>query len=193
MPKIGMAPLRRRPSVEAAIRSIHDLGVVNLTTVDVARKAGLSQGLIRRYFGSESALIIVTMRHLLIEFGLGISERLHSAATPRECLSTIVHGSFCAEQLPPEAISAWLTFYVQAHTETTVLRLLRIYARRLISNPRHEYRRLPTRKSLDIAADSTAAFINGLWLRRVLGDEDPCGQSAIAIMEVHIDNQLARR
>ena len=139
MPKIGMAPLRRRPSVEAAIRSIHDLGVVNLTTVDVARKAGLSQGLIRRYFGSESALIIVTMRHLLIEFGLGISERLHSAATPRECLSTIVHGSFCAEQLPPEAISAWLTFYVQAHTETTVLRLLRIYARRLISNPRHEY------------------------------------------------------
>ena len=32
MPKIGMAPVRRRAFVEAAIRSIHDRGFVDLTT-----------------------------------------------------------------------------------------------------------------------------------------------------------------
>ena len=79
------------------------------------------------------------MRHLLIEFGAGIRERLREAKTPRERLTAIVDGSFCDEQLRPEVISAWLTFYVQAHTEPAVRRLLHIYARRLISNLRHEY------------------------------------------------------
>ena len=190
MPKIGMAPVRRRAFVEAAIRSIHGRGFADLTTGDVAREAGLSQGLVHHYFGSKSALIIATMRHLLIEFGAGIRERLRGAETPRERLSAIVDGSFCADQLRPEVISAWLTFYVQALTEPAVRRLLRIYARRLISNLRHEYRRLPTRESADIAAESTAAMIDGLWLRRVLGGADPCGESAIAIMEAHIDSQI---
>ncbi len=190
MPKTGMAPKRRRAFVEAAIRSIHDRGFMDLTTGDVAREAGLSQGLVHHYFGSKSALIIATMRHLLIEFGAGIRERLRQAETPRERLSAIVDGSFCDEQLRPEVISAWLTFYVQAHTEPEVRRLLHIYARRLISNLRHEYRRLPTRESADVAAESTAAMIDGLWLRRVLGDREPCGESAIAIMEAHIDSQL---
>ena len=193
MPKTGMAPLRRRAFVEAAIRSIHDRGVVDLTTGDVAREAGLSQGLVHHYFGSKSALIIATMRHLLTEFGTGIRERLHRAESPRERLSAIIDGSFCAEQLRPEVISAWLTFYVQAHTEPAVRRLLRIYARRLISNLRHEYRRLPTRESAAVAAESTAAMIDGLWLRRVLGDEEPCGESAIAIMEAHVDSQIEPR
>ena len=68
------------------------------------------------------------MRHLLIEFGAGIRERLRDARTPRERLSAIVDGSFCDDQLRPEVISAWLTFYVQAHTEPEVRRLLHIYA-----------------------------------------------------------------
>ena len=193
MPKTGMAPLRRRAFVEAAIRSIHDRGFVDLTTGDVAREAGLSQGLVHHYFGSKSALIIATMRHLLIEFGAGIRERVRAAETPRERLCAIVDGSFCDEQLQPEVISAWLTFYVQAHTEPEVHRLLRIYQRRLISNLRHEYKRLPTRESADVAAESTAAMIDGLWLRRVLGDAEPCGESAIAIMEAHIDSQIEPR
>ena len=75
-------------------------------------------------------------------------------------------------------------------TEPEVRRLLRIYARRLISNLRHEYKRLPTRETAEVAAESTAAMIDGLWLRRVLGDAEPCGESAIAIMEAHIDSQL---
>ena len=193
MPKTGMAPVRRRAFVEAAIRSIHDRGVVDLTTGDVAREAGLSQGLVHHYFGSKSALIVATMRHLLIEFGAGIRERLRDARTPRERLSAIVEGSFCADQLRPEVISAWLTFYVQAHTEPALRRLLRIYARRLISNLRHEYRHLPTRESTAIAAESTAAMIDGLWLRRVLGDAEPCGESAIAFLEAHIDSQIEPR
>ncbi len=190
MPKTGMAPVRRRAFVEAAIRSIHDRGFVDLTTGDVAREAGLSQGLVHHYFGSKGALIIATMRHLLIEFGAGIRERLREAKTPRARLSAIVDGSFCDDQLRPEVISAWLTFYVQAHTEPEVRRLLHIYAQRLISNLRHEYKRLPTRETAEVAAESTAAMIDGLWLRRVLGDAKPCGESAIAIMEAHIDSQL---
>ena len=190
MPKIGIAPVRRRAFVEAAIRSIHDRGFVDVTTGDVAREAGLSQGLVHHYFGSKSALIIATMQYLLIEFGAGIRERLRGATSPRERLSAIVDGSFCADQLRPEVISAWLTFYVQAHTEPEVRRLLQIYARRLISNLRHAYRRLPTLESAEVAAESTAAMIDGLWLRRVLGDAEPCGESAIAIMEAHIDSQI---
>ncbi len=193
MPKTGMAPMRRRAFVEAAIRTIHDRGPIDVTTGDVAREAGLSQGLVHHYFGSKSALIIATMRHLLTEFGAGIRERLHRADTPRERLSAIVHGSFCAEQLRPEVVSAWLTFYVQAHTEPEVRRLLRIYARRLIANLRHEYRRLMARDAADVAAETTAALIDGLWLRRVLGDEEPCGESAIAMLEAHIDRQLGAR
>ena len=193
MPKTGVAPKRRRAFVEAAIRSIHDRGFVDLTTGDVAREAGLSQGLVHHYFGSKSALFIATMRHLLIEFGAGVSERLREARSPRERLSAIVDGSFCDEQLQPEVISAWLTFYVQALTEPEVRRLLLIYQRRLISNLRHEYRRLPTRESAEVAAESTAAMIDGLWLRRVLGDAEPHGESALAIMEAHIDSQLGPR
>ena len=85
MPKTGMAPVRRRAFVEAAIRSIHDRGFVDLTTGDVARaRPGCPRGSFTITSAPRAPSSSPPMRHLLIEFGAGVSERLREAKTPAE-------------------------------------------------------------------------------------------------------------
>ena len=46
MPKLGMAPIRRRQLIEAAIAVIHEDGFAQATVARIARRAGVSSGIV---------------------------------------------------------------------------------------------------------------------------------------------------
>ena len=75
MPKVGMEPIRRKTLIEAAIAAIHDKGSLDVTISQIARHAGVSQGLAHHYFGSKEALLLAAMRHLLSEYGAAVRMR----------------------------------------------------------------------------------------------------------------------
>jgi TetR/AcrR family transcriptional repressor of bet genes len=192
MPRIGMEPLRRRTLIAAAIDTIHDRGMAQVTMAEIARRAGVSAALAHHYFGGKEQLLLATMRHLLSELGEEIQSRLATAATPEERLAAIIRGNFAAGQFRPAVISAWLAFYVQAQTDRSASRLLHVYRRRLESNLLYALRALTTRDHALRIAETAAALIDGLWIRRSLSDADPDPQGAAALVERAVLKELGR-
>jgi TetR/AcrR family transcriptional repressor of bet genes len=193
MPRIGVEPLRRKALISAAIEAIHAQGMGQVTMGDIARRAGVSAALAHHYFGGKDQLLLATMRHLLTELGEEIQARLAEARTPHERLSAIIRGNFAACQFRPAVISAWLAFYVQAQTDSEARRLLRIYTRRLESNLVHALRELTTRERAARIAETAAALIDGLWIRRSLAEGDPDPGGAAALVEEAVLEALGRR
>ncbi len=186
MPRIGMEPVRRRALISAAIDAIHARGMGQVTMGEIARRAGVSAALAHHYFGGKEQLLLATMRHLLAELGEEIQVRLAAARTPEERLSAIIRGNFAAGQFRPAVISAWLAFYTQAQTDPQARRLLHIYTRRLESNLLHALRELTTRERSTRIAETAAALIDGLWIRRSLAESSPDPDGAAALVETAV-------
>jgi TetR/AcrR family transcriptional repressor of bet genes len=191
MPRIGMEPVRRKALLEAAIEAIHARGSLEVTVSEIARRAGVSSALAHHYFGGKDDLIVATMRHLIGLFSSHVRERLKLARGPGERLSAIIEASFTPDQLQPSVMSAWLVFYALAQASPEAARLHRIYVRRLDSNLRRELKALagsPERARR--IAFSTAALIDGLYLRLALGSDPGAGEEARALVEDHLQRQI---
>lgn len=192
MPRIGMEPVRRKALISAAIDAIHDRGMGQVTMGEIARRAGVSAALAYHYFGGKDQLLLATMRHLLTELGDEIQASLVEARTPQERLSAVIRGNFSPSQFRPAVISAWLAFYVQAQTDAEARRLLNIYIRRLESNLLHALRALTTHDHAGEIAETAAALIDGLWIRRSLAGTDPDPGSAARLVEEAVGQALRR-
>lgn len=191
MPKIGMEEERRRSLINATVDAIHESGYSEITMAQIAKRAGVSGGLVHHYFGSKDQLLAATMRHLLTELGREIQDGLSKVETPRERISAIIAGNFAVNQFQPAVIAAWLAFYVQSRTTTSNRRLLRIYAARLASNLTHSFKAFMPRDDARRLAEGTASMIDGVWIRQALNDAKTDRQAAIAMVEDYVETQIA--
>lgn len=190
MPKLGMEPLRRRALIDAAISAIGERGTLDVTMSDIAGRAGVSSALAHHYFGAKDELLQATMRHLLAELNVDLRRALHATSSPRQRVSAIVAVSFSEAQFQPETIAAWLAFYVEAQRSDPLRRLLRIYARRLHSNLMSGLSALLSRAESDKVAETTAALIDGFYIRRALKDGVPHAATAITLIEAYLETRL---
>lgn len=190
MPRVGMEPIRRKALIEAAIKVIGARGNLGVTMGQIAKSAGVSPALAHHYFGGKDQLFLATMRHLLNDFGGGVSAVLRTSDTPRERISGIIRQSFRADQFAPAVVAAWLAFYVLAQSDEQARRLLGVYARRLNSNLVDALARITPRADAQRIAEGVAALIDGLYIRRALKDGPPDPASAIALVEDYVDTEL---
>ena len=78
------------------------------------------------------------------------------------------------------------------HHESRVLRrLLKVYARRLHSNLMSGLSALLLRSEAERVAETTAALIDGLYIRRALKDGVPDATTAAALIEDYLETKLA--
>jgi TetR/AcrR family transcriptional repressor of bet genes len=183
MPKLGMEPLRRRALIDATISAIGERGSLDVTMSEIAGRAGVSAALAHHYFGAKDDLLVATMRYLLAELGADARAALRAAPDARARVSAVVAVNFSEGQFRAETIAAWLAFYVAAQKSPELRRLLRIYARRLHSNLMSGLSPLMSRPEAERVAESVAALIDGLYIRRALKDGAPNPASAIALVE----------
>ncbi|MGL4490943.1 MAG: TetR family transcriptional regulator C-terminal domain-containing protein, partial [Rhizobiaceae bacterium] len=87
---------------------------------------------------------------------------------------------------------AWLAFFMEAHRTPALKHLLTIYVRRLNSNLLHPLRQVTGNSSAERIAESVAALIDGLYIRRGLKDAGPDHTSAVALINQYIDAMLGR-
>jgi TetR/AcrR family transcriptional repressor of bet genes len=168
MPKLGMAPIRRRQLVEAAIAVIHDQGFGNATVARIAHQAGISSGMVHHYFEDKDELLFATMRHLLSELRRDASLRLKAARGPEARIRAIIDASFGDLQFDEQVFSVWLALYGNARQSRRLQRILTIYHRRLHSSLIFDLRKLLDERAAKKAAEGIAALIDGLWLRYAL-------------------------
>ena len=134
MPKIGMEPIRRAALVKATIAEIGELGTLDVTVSQIAKRAGMSSGLAHHYFGSKEQIFLAAMRHTLALYAAEVRGALSMAVTPQDRIGAIITASFSRSNFQRNVIAAWLNFYVLAQTSTQAQHLLYIYQHRLRSN-----------------------------------------------------------
>jgi len=168
MPKLGMAPIRRKQLVEAAIAAIHAHGFANATVARIAAQAGISAGMVHHYFKDKDELLFATMRHLLAELRADAVARLSGTADPRQRIRAIIDACFGDSQFDGQVFSAWLALYGNARQSPRLMNILSLYHRRLRSSLLHDLRRIVSEAEALRLADGIAAMIDGLWLRYAL-------------------------
>lgn len=84
---------RRAQIIECAIDAIAELGFANASLAQIAKRAGVSTGVILYYFAGKEALIREVIGHVFAK-GVALIEPVVSAkATPREALLTLIRCS----------------------------------------------------------------------------------------------------
>lgn len=190
MPKLGMGPVRRNQLIEAAISSLHDYGYADTTVARIARKAGVSSGIVHHYFDGKDDLLFATMQHMLRDLRAETLKRLKQAQTPRGRLSAIVEANFAPSQYSPDVMTAWLALYGSARQSANLTRILRLYDARLKSNLSDAFRKLTDPDTAAELALGVSALIDGVWLRAALFGDIYNRDTAIHLVESYIDSQL---
>lgn len=163
MPKVGMESIRRQQLIDATIDVVAEVGLRGATIHLIAKKAGMSSGIISHYFGGKQALIEASVRYLLSQLKME-----HSPDNPYDRLMKIVDLNFSDVQQAASSTKTWLSFWGQSMHDPDLYRLQELNKRRLVSNLRYSFKQLLTPESACEASEVTAALIDGFWLRCAL-------------------------
>ncbi|MCK0198347.1 betaine-aldehyde dehydrogenase [Ancylobacter sp. 6x-1] len=185
--------VRRRQLIDATIDSLAEVGFNASTLAQIARRAGVSPGLVAHYFGDKDGLLEATLRHLARRVGAGAASRLAAARTPRERVQAVIDANLAPEEFDQRSGSVWLAFWGQVLHSEQLRRVQKIYQSRMLSNLTHSLTPLVGQEPARHLAIAVAAVIDGLWLRSTLsatGETDSV--TARAIATAFVDGQLAR-
>jgi TetR/AcrR family transcriptional regulator, transcriptional repressor of bet genes len=187
--RIDSEDARRRQLIEATVGAIGELGFNATTIAEIARRAQVSTGLVSFYFGDKDGLLEATLRHLARQLSMSVAGRLRGAATPRERVQAVIDANLEAGQFERQIGMVWLAFWGQVPHSPRFARVQRAYQRRIASNLAHALQPAMGRERALAVAESTAAMIDGLWLRATLA-RDPDGSNARRVAAAYVDLQF---
>jgi transcriptional repressor BetI len=191
--RVDAEDMRRRQLIDATIDAIADVGFNATTIAQIARRADVSTGLVAFYFGDKDGLLEATLRHLSRELARGVAMRLRDATTPRERLRAIIDSSLGASQFDRRIATVWLAFWGQVPHSPRFARIQRVYQQRIAGNLAHAFRPIVGRDVAIALGETTAAFIDGLWLRATLSESAPNSAHARSAAMIFVESLLAAR
>lgn len=172
MPKVGMQPLRRKQLIEATLGAIHEHGYADATVARIARRAGMSPGIIAHYFGGKHELLAATMRSLLTDLRRMVVSRLEGAHDPIARVEAVVAANFDEALAVPEVVASWLAFWAQVPHDPHLARLQQVYSWRMRSNLRAALRPIGLSEAdLEEVAEVLGSLIDGIWMRAALSPD----------------------
>ena len=172
MPKVGMEPVRRQQLIDATIESVAQKGLQATTINSISKNAGMSSGIISHYFGGKQGLIEATVRYLLSNLKDDLISKVNENTTATQRLMFIVESNFALVQQRKDTTRTWLSFWAQSMHDKELHRLQNVNSKRLQSNLTVSFKQLMPLAQATLAAELTAAMIDGLWLRAVLSQSD---------------------
>jgi AcrR family transcriptional regulator len=106
-PKVGAAPIRREQIIQATIRCLAREGYSGLRTKEVAREAGLSQGILHYYFDNKRAILLAALEKVMGDLDRRLSPLLAGTADARAQLRAVITSCL---GLASENREFWLVF-----------------------------------------------------------------------------------
>lgn len=108
---------RRSQLIEATIAVIAERGYSRTTLTEVARRAGLSHGLVIFHFESKEKLLAETLDYLSEEYRSNWKTALAGAGPlPEQQLAALVEADFKPEICGPGRLSAWCAFWGESQS-----------------------------------------------------------------------------
>lgn len=165
MPKVGVAPIRRKELIEATISILHDSKLKDPTLSAISERAGLSTSIVNHYFKSKKMLLEATMRELASGFIGEVTLRTSATRTPLERINGIIDANFAPSQCTPEAISAWLWFWARVPLCKEFDEIQRACDQLLEKELRIAVMELVPADEVEDVVEGIVAIMYGLWLR----------------------------
>ena len=187
--RVDAEDVRRRQLIEATIEAITEVGFNAATIAEIARRAGVSTGLVSFYFGDKDGLLEATLRHLARELSRRVAARLRDATSARARVQAVIDTNLGASQFERRIGTVWLAFWGQVPHSPRFARVQRAYQRRIAANLASALRQVLRPEPARALAETTASLIDGLWLRATLSG-DPDGRRARAVASAFVDTQF---
>jgi len=90
MPKVGMEPIRKNQVINATLECISESGFEKLTIESVAKKAGISKGVVSYYFKGKEDLILQSFRAFLDHYNKKAAEALSTETSALKMLEAMI-------------------------------------------------------------------------------------------------------
>ncbi|EPW3768558.1 transcriptional regulator BetI [Vibrio fluvialis] len=194
MPKVGMPDIRKPQLVQATMAVIERVGLHAASIALISREAGVSTGIINHYFGGKHGLLEETMRAILREHSVTVTQAL--AKLPQHehqaRINAIVNANFEGFQAESQVVKTWLAFWSYSMHDAQLHRLQRVNEQRLLSHLKIELKALLSRHHAQQVAHGIAALIDGIWLRGALNPDGINAQQARLLINDYLEIQLAQ-
>jgi TetR/AcrR family transcriptional regulator, transcriptional repressor of bet genes len=188
---------RRRALIEATIAVIARHGASGATVSRVARKAGVSIGLMNFHFKSKDRLLRETFRYLSEEYEKVWRDNLIRVRTaPLDRLKAMIETNFDRRIFTAEKLAVWFAFWSDAELRdryrAAATRVERRYIEEIEAEIAHLLRGNRQRgPSAGDVARPLMAMIDGFWLQSVLSPRGFSRIKAIATCLTFIEQRLS--
>ena len=116
-PRTQSRDTRRSQLIEATIATLADRGFSRTTLTEVARRAGLSHGLVLFHFQSKENLLAETLDHLSDEYRTNWQSALAAAGlAPEAQLRALVMADFAPTVCTPDRLASWCAFWGESQS-----------------------------------------------------------------------------
>jgi len=192
MPKVGMPDIRKPQLVQATMTVIDRVGLHSASIALISKEAGVSTGIINHYFGGKHGLLEETMREILRQLSVTITNALKELPVNahQKRINAIINGNFEGYQAENKVAKTWLAFWSYSMHDAQLKRLQRVNEKRLISHLLIELKALLEPGQAELVAHGIASLIDGIWLRGTLNPEGIDANKARAIINDYLDKQL---
>lgn len=108
---------RRQQLIDSTIETLAQRGYARTTLSDVARTAGLSQGLVNFHFATKENLLAETLAYLAEEYRQNWTRALERGGDdPAQQLDALIAADFHPAICSPQRLSAWCSFWGEAQS-----------------------------------------------------------------------------
>jgi TetR/AcrR family transcriptional regulator, transcriptional repressor of bet genes len=187
--------VRRAELIAATLQSLAERGPGAASVRDVAKRAGVSPGLLRHHFGSFSNLLAEAYGQVVARVDVALDGAIRAAGDSAEArMQAFLEASFSEAIVNGELLSAWLAFWslvrvdpeiAAKHGETYVAYRQRL-ERLLADLAQARGRKLDLRH----AAIGLSALLDGLWLELCLDPDSYSRAEAVVIARTWVDALL---
>ncbi len=116
-PRTMSRDTRRQQLIDSTIESLAQRGYARTTLSDVARTAGLSQGLVNFHFATKENLLAETLAYLAEEYRQNWTRALERGGDdPAQQLDALISADFDPAICSPQRLSAWCSFWGEAQS-----------------------------------------------------------------------------
>jgi len=165
--------------VEATISSIAQDGLAGASIEKITRRAGVSRGLVRHYFGAKSNLLAEAFQKLAQDYremlGMDQSDSLESDRAAELRLRRSILPMFDRLAPAPDRQYAWFGFWALARSEPQIELLNHALYEEIVAYLGGQIADVAARRGREVDAAATgrglAAMMEGAWVHNIIGVE----------------------
>jgi len=168
---------RRRQLIDATMKCIARKGLSNTSIGDVAREAGLSQGIVNLHFKSKDNLLTETLRSLANDYRAIFDKTLAKAGpNPADALLALAKMDLRPKMLDPQKLAIWFAFWGEVKSRPTYRKICDEYDRYYDSEVKRLCAEIIAEGGYEVdaavATEALTSMSNGLWLSYIISPQD---------------------